>query len=71
MSSAWILEVAVPEKAQAAQIVSRPEVPKSEPGVPNHKAENHMRELVVGGLILGTTMLGAMGCTLLIWAFLR
>ena len=71
MGSAGILEVVVPEKATSAQIVSRLELPKTEPVVPNHQAESHTRELVIGGLILGTTMLGAMGGSLLIWAFLR
>lgn len=72
MSSAGILEVVVPERAQSTQKVTKPEVPKSDLAGADHKVEeSHTGPLLIGAFILGATMLGAMASTLLIWAYLR
>lgn len=71
MSSAGILEIVIPERAQSTQILSKPEAFNGEPAIAVQKVGNHTRTLVIGAFILGATMLGALGSTLLIWAWLR
>lgn len=70
MSSAGILEVVVPEKAQSVQVVNKPEASNSE-AITAQKEEDHTRTLLIGAVILGATMLGGMASTLLIWVWLR
>ena len=75
MSSAGILEIVVPERALSTLEVPTPEIPRiaTEPAVApqEQEEESHTRPLLIGGFILGATMLSAMGGTLLIWAYLR
>jgi hypothetical protein len=71
MSSAAILEVVVPEKLGSAEIVRKPEIAQNESAGAPQKEESQTRSLLIAGLILGATMLSAMGGTLLIWVYLR
>ena len=71
MSSTGVLEAVVPERAQSTQVLSKPEVLKSELAIAVPKSEDHTRTLVISAVILGATMLGAMASTLLIWVWLR
>jgi hypothetical protein len=76
MSSAGILEVLV-EKTKTAPVSGKLDIVQDEPTIAivpqpaTAPEEGHTRSLVIGAFILGATMLGAMGGTLLIWAWLR
>jgi hypothetical protein len=70
MSSGAILEFVSPERAQSAQSVSKPNV-SGEPVIAPRTEGNHTRAILISAFILGTTMLSAIGGTLLIWAYLR
>jgi hypothetical protein len=71
MSSAGILEVAVSEKTELAPALRKLEIPARGPASAPQEEKGQLRMLLVGGFILGAIMLGAMGGTLLIWAYLR
>ena len=71
MSSTEMLEIVAPEKAESTLVISKLESLNGEPAIASHPQENQMRILVIGAAILGATMLGAMGTTLLIWVFVR
>ena len=75
MSSAGILEIVVPEKAQSTLEVPTPEITGTTtvPVITEYEEseESGTRALLIGALILGATMLGAIGCTLLLWVYLR
>jgi len=75
MSGAGILEIVVPEKAQSTLEVPTPKVSSTttEPVITaqEESEESEKRLLLIGALILGATMLSAIGCSLLIWAYLR
>jgi len=71
MSSAGILEVVVSEKTESAPVVSELEAPARERASTPQEEEGQLRLLLIGGFILGATMLCAMGGTLLIRACLR